>query len=91
MSAVARRRNTNGGSEGHSGTTSCRLEVTHAETDEVVYTTPSKKIGLQGPLVVLPIDFLLKNCSFPAPGLYYIQAYCDQKLVCERPLFLAEG
>ena len=30
----------------------------------------------------------LRNCEFPAPGVYYVQIYCEEKLIAERPLFL---
>jgi hypothetical protein len=75
---------------GHAGTTRCHVTVVDAKADEVVYVTPSRVIHLQGPLVVLPVVHRVRNCKFPTPGLYYVQAFCDLKLLCERPLLLFE-
>jgi hypothetical protein len=43
-----------------------------------------------GPLDFVATVFVLEDCVFAAPGLYYVQVICDQKLVCERS-FLVIG
>lgn len=75
---------------GHAGTCECRIAVVDADTDQEVSTTASEIVRLQGPLVVVPFQFVLEDCEFPAPGLYYIQAYCERKLLCERILMLSQ-
>jgi hypothetical protein len=70
---------------GHAGTTSCHIEISHTD-DDVLYQTPSRSITFDGPTATVPIVFWFMNCEFPAPGVYYFQAFCDNKLVHERPL-----
>jgi hypothetical protein len=45
-------------------------------------------LELTGPLDIVATVFVLEDCVFAGPGLYYVQAICDQKLVCERPLLI---
>jgi hypothetical protein len=73
---------------GHQGRTNCEVRLINPETDEEILAAPAQLIELMDPLEVVPVIFLLEDCEFPAPGLYYAQAYCDQKLVCERSLLI---
>jgi hypothetical protein len=75
---------------GHEGTTRCHIQIVNGETDEVVHVGPARDIELEGPLVVRPLAFRLRNCKFPTPGVYYLHAICDGKLLCERLLILLE-
>jgi hypothetical protein len=76
---------------GHAGRSECRIAIADADSDEEIATTEAQEITLNGPLVVVPFRFTLEDCVFPAPGLYYVQAYCDRKLLCERILLLTLG
>ena len=77
---------------GHRGEASCRVAVNRTETDEIVYRTSPRVIAFEGPMPVVPVIFRLRNCSFPAPGLDYVQMFHESKLIGERPLYLlAEG
>lgn len=73
---------------GHAGEASCRVEINRAETDEVLYRTSPRGITFAGPMAVVPVVFRLRNCGFPAPGLYYVQLFYESKLIGERPLHL---
>ena len=73
---------------GHEGEASCRLEINRAETDDVVYRTSPRPLALEGPMAIMPVVFRLRNCGFPAPGVYYVQVFCEGKLIAERPLHL---
>jgi hypothetical protein len=76
---------------GHAGNASCHLEINRTESDEVVYQTPPRVIRLEGPTTVVPVLFRLRNCEFPAPGVYYVQMFHGSKLIGERPLDVHEG
>jgi hypothetical protein len=76
---------------GHAGQVPCRIEITRTETDEVIYRTAPREISFEGPMSVVPVVFRLRNCGFPAPGVYYVQIYCESKLIGERPLHLVLG
>jgi hypothetical protein len=73
---------------GHAGTTNCRVIVVRPETEQQIYSAPLQVVECIGPLDVVPVFFVLEDCEFDAPGVYYVQVFCDQKLVCERPLLL---
>src|SRR5258707_10287452 len=69
---------------GYKGNASCRLEINRAETEEVLYRTSPRVISFEGPMSVVPVVFRLRNCGFPAPGVYYVQVYYESKLIGER-------
>jgi hypothetical protein len=73
---------------GHVGEASCHGEINRAETDETVFRTPGRVIAFEGPLSISPVVFRLRNCGFPAPGVYYVQVFWDSKLIGERLLHL---
>ncbi len=75
---------------GHEGTASGEILVARAETDGTVHYQPTGAVQFLGPLNIVPLGVWLTDCDFPAPGLYYVQAYFDQKIIAERPLWLRQ-
>jgi hypothetical protein len=75
---------------GHEGHANCHIEINRVETEDVIFKTVSKTINLQGPMSVVPMVFRLRNCVFPAPGVYYVQVFHERKLIGERPLILQQ-
>ncbi len=75
---------------GHIGQVSCHVEINRAETDEVLYRTTPRLLSFEGPMAIMPVVFRLRNCGFPAPGIYYVQIFHDHKLIGERLLHLLE-
>jgi hypothetical protein len=75
---------------GHKGTASCHVEINHAATDDVVFRTTPHVVEFEEPMVIVPVVFRLRNCSFPTPGVYYVQMFGEAKLIGERPLHVAE-
>jgi hypothetical protein len=73
---------------GHAGQASCQVTITRAETDEEVYRSSPRAVSFEGPLAASPVVFDLRRCGFPAPGVYYVQIYHEEKLIGERPLHL---
>ena len=78
-------------STGHSGVTSYRLALTAAGADAELLSTAEHEVEFHGPLEVIVLARRIRNCTFPRPGLYYVQAYFGDKLVNERLLVLSEG
>jgi hypothetical protein len=76
---------------GHRCEVQCHVEVESLATDEKIAETEPMTFSFEDPTVVMPMQFRLYNCVFPAPGVYYVQLYCEQKLIGERPLLLREG
>jgi hypothetical protein len=75
---------------GHAGTVSGVVTAVNARTDEELFRAPTPQILLRDPLTVVPVFVRIQDCEFPEAGIYYIQVYLDQKLVCERLLCLTE-
>jgi hypothetical protein len=73
---------------GHPGRTTCEVRIVDPNTDDILLAAPERIIELTGPLNIVPFIFLLEDCVFGGPGLYYVQVHCDGKLVCERSLFI---
>ncbi len=59
-----------------------RLEVREDETEDVIARTKTQTVSFpNSPLTVYRLRFRLRDCNFPAPGLYWIQFwYGDQML-----------
>jgi len=68
---------------------SARLRIVHDETDTVI-------ADLNGPIqftdanAVVELNFDLIGLTFPQPGLYSIEFYCDDALVLERRFNVAK-
>jgi hypothetical protein len=75
---------------GHMGEASCHATINRVETDETLYQTRPRVISFKGPLTIIPFKFRFQNCAFPAPGVYYVQIICENKLISERPLHVTE-
>ena len=66
-----------------------RLRIVHDETETVV-------ADLNGPIqfpdanAVIELNFDLIGLTFPQPGLYSIEFYCDDTLVLERRFHVAK-
>jgi hypothetical protein len=58
---------------GYRGQASCHVEINRTETDESLYESSVRRVSFEGPLTVVPVLFRFRNCSFPAPGVYYVQ------------------
>ena len=71
---------------GHSGTVSLRIVVNRVETDETVFESRAKEYLFHDPMTVVTVVFRVRNCVFPAPGVYYVQLFHEGKLISERPL-----
>ncbi|HZY84629.1 MAG TPA: hypothetical protein VFE78_07345, partial [Gemmataceae bacterium] len=76
---------------GHSGRANCRLAVIEAGAEEELLSTSEREVEFHGPLEVIVVARRIRNCTFPRPGLYYVQAYFGDKLTNERLLVLSEG
>ena len=67
-----------------------RLDVLEADTDKVIFTTPEQNVTLpNNPLAVHSMRFRLRNCTFPAPGLYMVQFVFDNRVLSQQSLLLS--
>src|SRR6516164_5473823 len=71
---------------GHPGQASCHVEIESLGGDGVIFETDPLTFSFMDPTVVVPVILWLPNCVFSTAGVYYVQVYCDEKLIGERPL-----
>ena len=71
------------------GDYTARLRIVHDETETVVtdLNGPSKFLDANA---VVELNFDLIGLTFPQPGLYSIEFYCDDALVLERRFHVAK-
>ena len=66
-----------------------RVEVRHADSDQVVFRTRSRTVQLPNdPLEVKAILFRLRSCLFMGPGLYWVQLWYNDAMLEQKPLVL---
>jgi len=72
------------------GTGQMRVEVRHADMDEVVYRSPTVEVKFPGndPLTIHGVYFRFLKIQFPSPGLYWIQLWYDDSLLIQNPVVL---
>jgi hypothetical protein len=69
---------------GHEGMASGQVVVVSEATEEEIVSAPINDIQLLGPLTAIPVGLRIRNCEFPAPGVYWFQVILNEKLVAER-------
>lgn len=66
-----------------------RIACTWEESGELVFSTPPHTIAFgNDPLHVLGLPFRIRNCPFPRPGVYAIQLWYNETVLCEQTLSL---
>jgi hypothetical protein len=55
---------------GHEGMASGRIVVVQEATEEEITQVPIGEFQLSGPLQLTPMWLRLRDCEFPAPGVY---------------------
>lgn len=75
---------------GHRGEATCKASIYQALTDAKVFESNPKVIKFDEPTIVVPFLLRLRNCVFPAPGVYYVEVVADGKVIGERRLELTQ-
>jgi hypothetical protein len=66
-----------------------RIEIIQADTGEVVFRTRTRKVSFgNDPLEVIGVAFRIRNCEFPAAGLYWVQFWYNGHLTGQQPIIL---
>jgi len=75
--------------------TACRgqgelwVEIREADKDEVLFATQTRSVAFPNdPVRVHGLRFRIRNITFPAPGLYWIQFWYDKRLLAQQPIVL---
>lgn len=71
------------------GNASCRIEIQHADTGQVVARTKPRIMSLPSdPLEVYGMSFRIRNCLFLTPGLYSVQLWYNEHVIEQQHLIL---
>jgi hypothetical protein len=71
------------------GTGRVRIEIVQADTDRVVFRTRTRSVSFgNDPLDVIGVRFRIRNCLFPAAGLYWVQFWYNDELIEQQPIVL---
>jgi hypothetical protein len=74
---------------GGQGMRELELHITQDQTGSDVFRTRQRQVRFLGdPAAILPMKFEIRNCSFPAPGLYWVQVWCDSSMLSRKKLFV---
>jgi hypothetical protein len=55
---------------GHEGTPSGQVVVVSEAGEQEIASAPIEDIQLRGPLTAIHVALRIRNCTFPAPGVY---------------------
>jgi hypothetical protein len=66
------------------------VQVVEEASLELVYQTPSYRISFPDRLSLVRVCFRIRDCTFPGPGIYWIQLFCKGQFVTDRVLRLLE-
>jgi hypothetical protein len=71
------------------GTLEGYVGIVQADTGATISRTRTHHwTGSSDPLDLVGVSFRILNCRFPAPGLYWVQFWCNQTMLDQRPLIL---
>ena len=66
-----------------------RVEIRHADSDQVAFRTKTRTVPFSSnPLDVVGVTFRMRNCLFPAAGLYWVQFWYNEQTIAQQPLVL---
>ncbi|SRR5579885_74666 len=71
------------------GSAEGRVEPQHADSGEVIFRTSTRTLPpVNDPLEVIGVTFRIRNCVFPAPGLYRVQFWYEGPVLVQQSLLL---
>jgi hypothetical protein len=74
---------------GGQGAGELELRITQDVSGNQILRTRRRQVRFAGdPAAILPVKFEIRNCSFPAAGIYWVEAVWDGAILARRKLFL---
>ena len=67
------------------------VDVTFRPRNELVRTTEVQRLRFPHREVVVQMTLEIQGCTFPEPGPYLVELYCDNECVADVPLVLLEA
>lgn len=72
------------------GTVSVRFDIRHAENEELVRRTDEPSITFPNRTTMIQVAMTVTRTTFPYPGVYFIELFCNNTWVCDTRLLLYE-
>jgi hypothetical protein len=75
------------------GKVKTRIDIVQASTGTVVRRTKDYYLNLPDPMVSVWAHYKLEWCTFPAPGYYSVEVYCEDEFLDDQliQVFPGEG
>lgn len=71
------------------GTAEGRVELQQADSGEAILRTSTRAMPLvNDPLEIVGVTFRIRNCLFPAAGLYWVQFWYNGRVLAQQSLLL---
>jgi hypothetical protein len=71
------------------GPAEVRVAVRQADTEKAVVFTPAWTVQLRNdPLSVHGLRFRIRDCRFPAAGLYWVEFWYNNEVLAQQPIVL---
>ncbi len=64
------------------------VDIVFASQNELVHTTAPRHLTFRHRTELVQLALALDECSFPRPGMYLVELYCDNTWVADAPLLL---
>lgn len=64
------------------------VEVVQGKTDLVIYTYPEQHLNFPTRQTTVSACFRIRNLSFPDPGVYFVELYCQDTFLDDRAIYL---
>jgi hypothetical protein len=71
------------------GTGRIRIQIVQADTGRITFRTRPRSVEFgNDSLEVVGVRFRIRNCTFPAAGLYLVQFWYNDESIAEQPILL---
>ncbi len=66
-----------------------RVEIQHADSGQIAFRTRTRTIPFDNdPLLVMGVNFRIRNCLFTESGLYWVQFWYNDEMIAQQALLL---
>ena len=68
-----------------------QIDIREADSDQLIYTTRLNTLLFPSRTVVIDVAISIQGCTFPRPGLYVVELFCNNVWVCDAAVSLLES
>ena len=64
------------------------VDIRDATSNQLIYTTGTNVLSFPNRTAVVQVALTIQGCTFPGPGLYFVELFCDNTWVCDTTLLM---